>query len=116
MSTKTSVISPEPNSLICILAPTPPPVNVSKSPVSYKLPSLTIVLVPGTPVIFALMKKSSVSLEVPTICSPIENVQLIVSIFKINSEISVLPNINFLTDSTIAVAPEVCPVIVLPTN
>ena len=101
-------------SSIEILAPWPPPVTVKKSEVAYKLPSFVIVFLPGIPVIFALIKNSSVSLAVPDISSPIWKVPTIVSSFKINSVTVVEPIRNFLVVSTIGVAPDVAPIICLP--
>ena len=116
MSITISDTGPEPIALIAILAPTPPPDTVKKSPVEYKLPSLVIVFNPGIPVIVAFIKKSSVSLAVPVITSLIINVPVIEFILSTNSETSLFPITNFLTDSTTAVAPVLEPFIVLPTK
>ena len=116
MSIIISDTGPEPISLIAMSAPTPPPDTVKKSPVPYKLPSLVIVFVPGIPVTVAFIKKSSVSLAVPVISSPILNVPVIELMLSTNSETSLLPIINFLIDSIIAVAFVDEPFTVLPTK
>ena len=116
MSIIISDTPPGPISLIAISAPVPPPVTVKKSAVEYKLPSFVIVFLPGIPVTFAFMKKSSVSLAVPVISSPILNVPVIEFMLSTNSVTSLFAIINFLTLSTTAVAPVDEPVIVLPTK
>ena len=75
MSTIISDSLPDPISSIEIVAPCPPPDTDKKSLVAYKLPSLVIFFLPGIPVTFAFIKKSSISLAVPEISSPIWNVR-----------------------------------------
>ena len=64
----------------------------------------------------ASINKSSVSFKVPVMFSPTIKFPTILSEFKTNSDIRVEPIKNFVTLSTIAVALEVEPVIVLPTR
>ena len=111
-----SVILPEPIPSIENRAPWPPPVNVIVSVASFKAPSFVIVFEEGIPVILALINLSVKSDEVPLITSSIKNVPTIVSWLTINSETWSPPKAYLNTFSTIAVAPEVSPVIVLQTN
>ena len=96
------------------MAPWPPPVTVTVSVSVYKLPSFVIDVVLGIPVVVALIKISSSSVSVPLITSLVWKVPNNVSPFNINSDISFAPIWNLNTFSTIAVAPEVSPSIVLP--
>ena len=116
LSTKNSVIEPRPISSILILAPEPPPVIPKDSPVVYKAPSFVIDITFGIPVVVAFIKISDSSVSVPLITSPVWKVPDIVSSFKINSVTKFSPIWNLNTFSTMAVASEVSPVIVLPTK
>ena len=110
------MILPRPTASTWTVTPWPPPVTVTVSFSLYKLPSLVSVCVAGIPVTAALIKLSSVSNFVPLIVSLISKVPKIVSSFNINSETSVAPICNLFTCSIMAVAPDVSPVIVLPTK
>ena len=114
LSITNSVIPLRPTASTWIIAPWPPPVTVTVSSTLYKLPSFEIVTAVGIPVIVALIKASSSSVAVPCRTSLVWNVPVIVSSFKINSDISLGPIWNLNTFSTIAVASEVSPVIVRP--
>ena len=94
----------------------PPPVTGTLSFSADKNPSFVIDIVPGIPEVVAFIKLSALSEPVPLTSSPVANVPVILSAPKTNSVISFAPIWNFLTDSTTAVAPEVWPVIVLPTK
>ena len=109
-----SVIAPPPKLPTWNNAPCPPPVNLIVALLSYKAPSLEIIFEPGIPVIVDLMNTSLISDSVPCTTSPIWNVPTIVSLSTINSVTWFAPNVNLKTFSTIAVALDVSPVIVLP--
>ena len=99
-----------------MIAPSPPPVTVTASIAECKEPSFVITFEEGIPVIVALIKLSSWSFSVPLISSPTLKVPKILSEFKTNSETLEVPIKKIVTLSTIAVAFEVEPVIVLPTK
>ena len=97
-----------------MIAPWPPPVKVIASLEDNKPPSFVIVTISGIPVTVALINVSEASVSVPLISSEVTKVPVILSSFKINSDTSFAPIWNLNTFSTIAVAPDVWPVIVLP--
>ena len=107
---------PRPTPSTWIIDPSPPAIKDILSPVEYKLPSFVIVGWLGIPDIWALIKISLSSEDVPRISSLTENVPVILSAFNINSDISSTPIWNLKTFSTTAFASEVCPSIVLPTK
>ena len=90
--------------------------TVTLSVALYKLPSLEIETIDGNPVTVALIKISSSSVSVPLTTSLVWKVPVIVSSFNINSVTSLAPIWNLNMFSTIAVALDVSPVIVLPTK
>ena len=111
-----SVRGPDPNVPTWNNAPCPPPVNEIVALLSYRAPSFVIFLVPGIPVTCTLINRSFSADSVPCKVSPIWNVPSIVSEFTTNSVTELVPKLYLKTFSTIAVAFDVSPVIVLPTN
>ena len=115
-STIISVRGPAPSDDTLNNAPWPPPVKAIVEVVSYKAPSLVIILEPGIPVTVDLINVSFISDSVPCIVSPISKLPLILSSFMTNSDTLKELKEYLKTFSTIAVASDVSPVIVRPTN
>jgi len=97
-----------------MIADWPAPVKVIASSGLNKPPSFVIETILGIPVTVAFINVSDSSLAVPLISSPVTNVPVTVSPFIIISDTSLVPTWNLNMFSTIAVALDVWPVIVLP--